>query len=187
LGHHHESGEIIGPNRQSGILRPPGWLTADVVRSPAATIGLQPPDRPFTEAALQAVAELAEETFTDEAIVEIAKTQGIRLASRAAQEAPDYIKGLLSWRDQLKKGRLTIYLDTSSVDRQVDQLRGITATVVVGVLVGAAMIASAVAAQVFQQHGPHILARAAQVAFVGSLAVAVVLVIAYLGQMLRRR
>jgi hypothetical protein len=28
----------------------------------------------------------------------------------AAQEAPGYLKGLLSWRDQLKKGRLTIYL-----------------------------------------------------------------------------
>jgi hypothetical protein len=29
------------PDRQSGILLPPGWLTADVVRSPAATIGCQ--------------------------------------------------------------------------------------------------------------------------------------------------
>jgi hypothetical protein len=44
------------------------------------------------------------------------KKQGIRLASQAAQEAPDYLKGLLSWRDQIKKGRLTLYLDTSAVD-----------------------------------------------------------------------
>src|SRR5262249_5040255 len=94
---------------------------------------------------------------------------------------------LLSWRDQLKKGRLTIYLDTSAVNRQVDELRGITAAVIIGLLIGAAMIASSVAALVFGQHGPHILARIAQTAFVGSLAIAAILVIGYLGQMFRRR
>jgi hypothetical protein len=63
-----------------------------------------PPDRTFTEAALDAVTKLAEETFAGEYLAEIAKKRGIRLASRAIQEAPDYLKGLLSWRDQVKKG-----------------------------------------------------------------------------------
>src|SRR4029077_10048495 len=31
FGHHHESGEITEPDRRSGALRPPGWLTADHV------------------------------------------------------------------------------------------------------------------------------------------------------------
>jgi hypothetical protein len=145
-----------------------------------------PPDRTFTEAALDAVTELAEETFAGEYLAEIAKKRGIRLASRAIQEAPDYLKGLLSWRDQVKKGRLTLYLDTSAVSRQVDQLQGIAALVTVGVLVGAVMIASAIEL-VFQQHAPHILVKTVQVAFAAALAVAVVLIIAYLGQMLRRR
>jgi hypothetical protein len=69
----------------------------------------------------------------------------------------------------------------------VDELRGITAAVIVGLLVGAAMVASAVAALVFGQHGPHFLARIAETAFVASLGVAAVLVVGYLGQMLRRR
>ena len=85
----------------------------------------------------------------EDTLVQAAKEQGVRLASRAAREAPDYLNGLLSWRDQLKKGRLTIYLDTSAVNHQLDQLRGITATLVVGVLVGAAMIASAMAEMAF--------------------------------------
>jgi hypothetical protein len=51
------------------------------------------------------VTELAEETFAGEYLAEIAKKRGIRLASGAIQEAPDYLKGLLSWRDQVKKGR----------------------------------------------------------------------------------
>ena len=50
------------------------------------------------------MSDLAEQTFTEEYLTGIAKTQGIRLVSWTAQEAPDYIKGLLSRRDQLTKG-----------------------------------------------------------------------------------
>jgi hypothetical protein len=105
--------------------------------------------------------------------------QGIRLASRAIQEAPDYLKGLLSGRDQLKEARLTLYLDTSAVSRQVDQLQGITASVAVGVLAGAVMFASAIELA-FQQHAPHILVKTAKVAFAAARTVAVVLVIVHL-------
>ena len=112
-------------------------------------------------------------------LAEIAQKQGIRLASRAIQEAPDYLKGLLSGRDQLKKARLTHYLDTSAVSRQVDQLQGIATSVAVGVLAGAVMIASAIELA-FQQHAPHILVKTAQVAFAAARTVAVVLVIVHL-------
>jgi hypothetical protein len=135
---------------------------------------LAPLDRTFTEAALDAVTELAEETFAGEYLAEIAKKQGIRLASRAIQETPDYLKGLQSWRDQVKKGRLTLYLDTSAVSPQVDQLQGHRGlgdcrrpVVTVGVLVGA-VIASAIEL-VFQQHAPHIFVKTAQVAFAAGL------------------
>ena len=179
----------MGVLRDHGLRLDPQLTLAlkAMAQSSAFFTQLAPPGRPFTEAALEAVRDLAEQAVTEDVVLEAMKKQGIRLASQAAQEAPDYLKGLLSWRDQIKKGRLTLYLDTSAVDRQAAQLRRITATLVVGILVGAAMIASAVAAVVFQQHGPHLLARAAQVAFVAALGVAAVLVITYLGQMLRRR
>jgi ubiquinone biosynthesis protein len=178
----------MGVLRDHGLRLDPQLTLAlkALAQSSAFFTRLAPPDRTFTEAALDAVTELAEETFTDDYLTEIAKKQGIRLASRALQEAPDYLKGLLSWRDQLQKGRLTLYLDTSAASRQVDQLQGIATTVAVGVLVGAVMIASAIEL-VFQQHAPHILVRTAQAAFAAALAVAVVLVIAFLGQMLRRQ
>jgi len=179
----------MGVLRDHGLRLDPQLTLAlkAMAQSSAFFTPLAPPDRPFTQAALEAVRDLAEQTFTEDFMVQAAKKEGIRLASQAAQQAPGYVKGLLSWRDQLKKGKLTVYLDTSAVDRQVEQLRGVTATVVVGVLVGAAMIASSVAELVFSQHGPPVLARTAEVAFVASLAVAAVLVIGYLGQMLRRR
>jgi hypothetical protein len=140
-----------------------------LAQSSAFFTQLAPPDRTFTEAAPDAVTEPTEETFTDDYLAEIAKKQGIRPASRAIQEAPDYLKGLRSWRDQLKKARLTLYLDTSAVSRQVDQLQGIAASVAVGVLVGTMMIASAIEL-VFQQHAPHILVKTAQVAFAAKAA-----------------
>src|SRR5690242_644332 len=41
LGHHHDASEIMKRDRRSGALRAPSWVTADAVRNPAATIGLQ--------------------------------------------------------------------------------------------------------------------------------------------------
>ena len=72
-----------------------------------------------------------------------------------------------------QKGRLASYLDTSAVNRQVDQVRGIAATVTVGVLAGAVLIASAMELA-FQQHGPHYLVKTAQAAVVAAPAVAVI-------------
>jgi hypothetical protein len=77
-------------------------------------------------------------------------------------------------------------LGTSAVNRQAGQLQGIAATVTVGVLVGAVLIASAMEL-VLQQHGPHYLVKTAQAAVVAALAVAVFLVISFLAQMLRPR
>ncbi len=110
------------------------------------------------------------------------------LAARSEHvlDAGDQIRegtAVLGWPAQ--KGRLTSDLDTSAVNRQVDQLRGI-ATVTVGVLAGAVLIASAMEL-VFQQHGPHCLVLTAQAAVVAALAVAVFRVISFLAQMLRRR
>jgi hypothetical protein len=118
--------------------------TKVLAQSSAFFAQLAPPDRAFTEVALNAVTEPAEETFAGEYLAEIAKKRGIRLDSRAIQEAPDYLKGLLSWCDQVKKGRPTPCLDTSAFSPQVDQSQGIAALVAVGVLAGAVMIASAI-------------------------------------------
>ena len=77
--------------------------TKVLAQSSAFFAQLAPPDRTFTEVALNAVTELAEEEFAVEYLAEIAKKRGIRPDSRAIQEAPDYLKGLLSWRDQVRR------------------------------------------------------------------------------------
>ena len=91
--------------------------------------------------------------MTEEAIVEAAKRESTKIAGQAIKEAPDYLKGLLSWRDQIKRGKFTLYLDTSSLDNQVASLRSIVSTIVVAVLVAGGMIGSAIAATVFDDQG----------------------------------
>ena len=128
------------------------------------------------------------EAFTEEAVVELARKEGLKLAGRALQEAPDYLKGLFSWRDQLKKGRLTVYVDTSSLDAQMSSLRSIVQTIVVAVLVGGAMIGSAIAAAAFTQlPGQENAARWTIWAFFAAMALAFVLAIVFLAGFVRDR
>jgi len=77
---------------------------------------LAPTDWPFTQAALDSVRELAAAAVTEDKLFDLGKSQATKLAGRALQEAPDYLKGLIGWRNQLKSGRLTVFLDTSSLN-----------------------------------------------------------------------
>jgi hypothetical protein len=106
----------------------------------------------------------------------------MKVAGRALQEAPDYLKGLLSWRDQLKRGKFTLFLDTSSLNRQVDTLRTIAAMLVVALLVAGGMIGGAVASAALAAGGATGAANAAQWVFFASVGVAVVLVLVFLGR-----
>ncbi len=146
---------------------------------------LAPPDRPFTTAAMEIVQELVQETVTDDLIVDAVKKQATKMASEAIQEAPDYLKGLLSWRDQIKKGKFTLYLDTTSLEQQVTSLRSIASMIVVAVLVGCGMIGSAIAANAISADSNPTLIRIVEAGFFTSLAVGVVLVIVFLGRLLR--
>ena len=179
----------MGVLRDNGLRLDPQLTLAlkAMAQASAFFARLAPPDRTFTAAALDAVRELAEEALTDDALTEAAKKQGSRVLSRAMQEVPEYLRGLVSWQDQLKRGKLTVYIDTSSLDSQVNALRSVAATLAVVVLVGGAMIASAIGASVFDTREQSQLSGVSQVAFVGSLVVAGVLVVNLLGQMIRNR
>ncbi len=103
---------------------------------------LAPTDRTFTEAALEAVRELAEDAVTEDAIMaRPPRRESTKVAGRALQEAPDYLKGLLSWRDQVKRGKFTLYLDTSSLEPAGRHPALDRAMVVVALLVAGGMIA----------------------------------------------
>jgi hypothetical protein len=146
---------------------------------------LAPPDRPFSTAALDVALEMGQEAITEDAVKTVLKREALRLAGEGMQAVPEYLSGILSWRDQLKKGRLTVYVDTSQLDNQVESMRGIAQMLVVAVLVTGAIIGSAIAANVFAASGSHNVRLAIEIGFFGSLALAAVLVITFLRRMSR--
>jgi hypothetical protein len=142
-------------------------------------------DRPFSEAALDAVRDLAGDVVTEEALMEAGKKEAIKVAGRALQEAPEYLKGLLSWRDQVKRGKFTLYLDTSSLDKQVGTLQSIAALLLVGLLVAGGMIGGALAWSALRQNRDTGAAHAAEWIFFSSVGVAVFLLIVFLARLFR--
>ncbi len=147
---------------------------------------LAPAGRTFTEAALQAAKELGEEALSGDLVTELAKREGSRVLGEAVQAAPEYLRGLLSWQNQLKKGKVTVHLDTSSLDRQTSELRAIVATFVVAVLVAGGLVGTALASQVFADAADERLAIASQVGFFAFLGIAGFLVVVFMSRLLRR-
>ena len=147
---------------------------------------LAPADRLFTEAALEAAMELGEVAITGDAASEAVKREGVRLLGEGIQAVPEYLRGLLSWNDQFKRGKLTVYVDTSSLDNQMDRARQLTSMIVVAVLVAGGLVGSAVASQVFADAADERLSAASQIGFFGFLGVAAVLVVVLLARLVRR-
>jgi ubiquinone biosynthesis protein len=149
---------------------------------------LAPQGKTFSTAAIEAAQELGLEAFTEDAVRDAIKKESMKLAGQALQEAPEYVKGLLSWRDQVKRGKFTLYLDTSSLEEQVHGLQTIVNQIVVALLVGLSLIGTAFAAAAFSaQDGFETVARWSTIAFFASLAVGAVLVFLFLGSLIRER
>jgi ubiquinone biosynthesis protein len=177
----------MGVLRDNGLRLDPHLTLAlkAMAQASAFFTKLAPTDRPFTQAALESVRELFADAVTEEKLVDLGKAQATKLAGRALQEAPDYLKGLLGWGKQLKSGRLTVFVDTSSLSEQVHTLRSIASMLLIGLLVAGGMIGGALAASSFRTVGSTRAADAATAVFFGSVAVATVLVLLYLTRMVR--
>ncbi len=179
--------EATGILRDNGLRLDP-QLTLGLkamVQSSAFFTRLAPANRTFTDVALEDIRDLAADTFTEDVVIAAGKKEATKIAGRAIQEAPEYLKGLVSWRDQVKKGKFTLYLDTTSLNQQVDTLRSIAAMLVVALLVAGGMIGGAIAANVFGSQGSEQAATYAQWVFFASVGVGVVLVLVFLVRMVR--
>jgi ubiquinone biosynthesis protein len=177
----------MGILRDNGLRLDPSLTLAlkAVAQASAFFTRLAPSDRQFSQAALDSVRELAMDAITEDKLIDLGKAQATKVAGRALKEAPEYLKGLLGWRNQLKSGRLTVYVDTSSLEQQVDTLRTIAAMLVVGLLVAGGMIGGAIASSALRTAGSTTAADWAIWVFFGSVGVAVVLVLIFLQRMVR--
>lgn len=180
----------MGVLRDNGLRLDPQLTLAikSLTQSSAFFTLLAPPDQPFADAALTATQELGMEAMTEEAVAEAARKEGIRLAGRALQEAPAYAKGLSAIGEQLKQGKLTVHVDNTSVGTQMSSLRSIMQTVALALLLGGAMIGTAIAATGFAANPAEQTAyHWTLAAFFASLALALLLALVHVAGFVKER
>ena len=166
--------------RDNGLRLDPSLTLAMKALTQASSwfVPLAPPDRTFTAAAVEIVLEQAQAPSTEVMVKQMLRKEATKVAGQAAHAAPEYLKSLVSWNNQLKKGKLTVSVDTSSLDKQMNEARSIVSMMMIALLVAGGIIGSAIAASALQGSGSKI-EQYATLAFFGSLALGAVLVVIY--------
>ncbi len=100
----------------------------------------------FMDRALVAGGEMASEVVGRDALIDAAADQLTFFGRELLQELPSLQTGARSWIDYLKRGGLTLELDTSGLNEQVGSLRKIAQTATTGVVLAGLLIGSAIAA-----------------------------------------
>jgi predicted unusual protein kinase regulating ubiquinone biosynthesis (AarF/ABC1/UbiB family) len=100
----------------------------------------------FMVRSFDASVELLPDAITADAIKDATVRQASFVIREAVEQMPSIQEGLLRWLGVLKKGGLTVELDTSGLDKQLQSLRGIAQMLMLGILVVGLVIGSAIAA-----------------------------------------
>jgi ubiquinone biosynthesis protein len=86
------------------------------------TVRTLDPSLPLVDTAFSATKELLVETFDADKVISALRLQMVRGAKEAIRNIPSLEEIFTSWLTQLRKGRLTVYVDTSEVSKQISEL-----------------------------------------------------------------
>ncbi|MFN8469636.1 MAG: AarF/UbiB family protein [Caldilineaceae bacterium] len=112
------------------------------------TVRTLDPTLPLIDTAFSATKELLVDTFDADKVIEALRLQMLRGAKEAIRNIPSIEEIFNSWLAQLRKGKLTVYVDTSDVSKQISELddtltlnirRLSLALLLVGLLIGASI------------------------------------------------
>ena len=134
----------------------------------------------FADSAVEITQTLAAESLTQERITEFARKQALHAGREALQNLPSLQEATGMWLKQYKKGRFEVTVDTSKLEPHIEALRGITQTLVVGLLTVGILISSAIAGSVPEDSPIHGMRSLADVGYAVALVLAVVLVVSLL-------
>jgi hypothetical protein len=123
------------------------------------------------------------EAVTPDKIIEIAKSQAMFALREATQRLPSIQDAIPKWLDQFQRGQVTLKLDTSDLEKQVQGLSSIARAVTVGVLITGVIIASAI---VLNSSPTGFVERLADISYVIFAIIAGIAVIALGWRLLRR-
>jgi ubiquinone biosynthesis protein len=144
------------------------------------TVRMLDPTLPLVNTALTAIKQLFLETFDADRVIDQLKRQAVRSAKDAIRNISSVEEFVLSFINQFRRGGFTLFVDTSDLSKQIDELdRTITLNIrrltisllLVGLLVGAS-IASNSPADLFPN-----MPEMAYFIFMGASIIAVVIVL----------
>lgn len=109
------------------------------------------PGMPLVQVAFVESRQLLIQAFDADAVIESLKRQAIRSTKELVRQIPNLEEAAGAWIQQFMRGRLTLYVDTSDVSRQIGELdnaitanirRLVVALLLVGLLIGSGVAVS---------------------------------------------
>jgi ubiquinone biosynthesis protein len=160
--------------------------------------GLDPVEQPvgqpadmaaFIQPAVQMVEELVAETVTPELVAEVAKKQLAFVGREIVGQLPSLQEATGSWIKQYKKGKITVKLDTSDLDEQLETAGTYMRVVTAGLLLAGTAISAAIVtgAGETSEGALSFVSDFARVIFVASVILALIVVVAIVLRFVRRR
>lgn len=142
----------------------------------------------FVGPAFEIVQELVTENVTPEVITAAAKKQLAFVGRELASQLPSLQEATGSWLEQFRKGKITVKLDTSDLDQQLETAGSYIRLVTAGVLLaGTAISAGIVTAAGESTDGPlGFVTDFARVIFVAGVLLALIVVIVIVLRLVKR-
>jgi ubiquinone biosynthesis protein len=108
------------------------------------------PESGLVQDGVQIIKELGLQAVTADRVVTEVKNQVMATAREALKRLPSLSDATLGWLDQYQKGRFEVHVDTSALGKEVNKLSRlgrqiVVAIMLVGVIIGSAITAAAIA------------------------------------------
>jgi len=146
------------------------------------------PGASFVEIGRQVLQELAVKEVTAEKITATLKKEATNTLRELSKQMPSLQEATLSWLGQYKKGRFEVHINSSQLDKQVEDIRGIAWYFVIGIMLVGMIIGSSIAINVIVSTGSEfsgLMTNIAYAGYVGSMVIATVVVLLLLWRLIK--
>jgi hypothetical protein len=138
------------------------------------------------------IQELAVEAVTAEKVMQLAKDELMMAGREVLKRIPTLSEATVRWLDQYQKGRFEVYVDTSSLAKEVNKISSLGRQIVLAILLVGMIIGSAIATSILATQQPEgslwgFLDKLAYLGYVLAMIVGAVYVVALGWRLLRRR
>lgn len=137
------------------------------------------PNASFVEIGRQVLQELAINEVTAEKVTATLKKEATNTLREISKQLPSLQEATLSWLGQYKKGKFEVNINTSQLDKQVEEIRGIAWYLVIGIMLVGMIIGSSIALNIIvsiENEYSAIMTNIAYGGYVGSMLIAAIVV-----------